>query len=179
MITDLIVLNPRERSPSLSSERKWHETASERSWSSVDSSDELYRKLQTCPRGEIAMNYHHDHLLHQKFPSKKRPPPRKGKCMICTRKRRFRSPNIQRILAFAEECFYCTIILAVVRSQSHETSLSAKYSFSWWRDPWYDFQVVSRFSPLWARNEHTPILFVLSGMCNLVQVKYTLTTHTR
>jgi hypothetical protein len=184
-MTDLTVLNPRQRSPcsarDLTIDDSPSDTASERSWSPIDSRDELSRTLRSCPRGEVAMNYHHDHLLHQKWPSEKRPPARTGNCTVCIRKRRFRYPKTQKVEAFAEECFYCKIILEVVRL--HGTNLSADTHLLWWHDPWYDFRT--------SCDVHSPSdkdqiltgcpanIFVLSGMCNLATSNCTLITHSR
>lgn len=72
-------------------------------WASLEPSERLHDILRNDSRGEVAENYHHDHLLHQKWPSESRPPLRRGKCVICPRRRKQVKPKMAAIEALADE----------------------------------------------------------------------------
>lgn len=181
-ITDLIAINPRETFPSTldklddrgtesdresetKSEKSWVTTESEKSWVTTNSNDELHGFLHLNPRGEVATNYHHDHLLHQKWPSDSRPPLRTGECEVCLREETLpHSPKIQLVEAFKEECFYCKIILEIIRLNGCSQSADCYLGWSW--DPWYDFYIACEIhdSTHWSFGRCHPNFFVLNGM---------------
>jgi hypothetical protein len=183
-----MVFNHPKRSPSLAGHLNDDDdpmdTASGRRWSSIDSRNKLAGTLPSCSRGQVAMNYHHDHLLHQRWPSKERPPLRTGKCAVCPKQHGvYPSAEMQMVEAFAEECFYCRITLEVLRL--HSTNLSP-HALAWIRDPWYNFNILcdyypsTNFAPIGDEvTELSPELFLLSGVCNLALVECTLTTSNR
>ena len=114
-----------------------------KSWESIEISESLLDCFHQNSRGELAQNYHHDHLLHQKWPSKSKPPLRTGECAICPRRRTQEKIRMGKIEAFAEEgCFYCEIIREIIaRHAPKQRYLSASYALNWLGGAWYEFGI--------------------------------------
>jgi hypothetical protein len=120
-------------------------SSSEKSWETIESSESLEEILRSDSRGKVAQNYHHDHLLHQKWPSPSRPNLRRGDCAKCPRRRFQPRPRMSMVEAFAQEgCFYCKMICEIV---TYHAPTNPSYSGSgvrhvdWAGGDWYSFGI--------------------------------------
>ena len=189
-ITDLVLRDPRPRT--LSSSYLHSDTSSRHPEWIVDDSDIGEEEegghdfLRRHPRGGVAMNYHHDHLLHQKWPSVSQPPLRGGDCQVCPSKSSFRSPKLHQVEAFAAQCFYCTVILEVTKSHLGSEPLPLDSFLRWYRGSWYDFGIPCDIHKVDSAEEYkNPMygacyleLFVPSGMsCSVTYMPGGTTTY--
>ena len=187
-ITDLVLRDPRPRTSSPDS--FYSDTPSGRpEWIADDSDIEEeggHDFLRRHPRGRVAMNYHHDHLLHQEWPSINRPPLRGGDCQVCPSKRSFGVPKLHQVEAFAAQCFYCAVILEVTKSHLGSEPLPLDSFLQWYGDSWYDFGIPCDIHKVEAADEirdpeHGKCyleLFVPSGMsCPVTYIPGGMTTY--
>jgi hypothetical protein len=151
-IEDLAKLNPRaspEIDPNFVPDDEegyvideWGEgsTPSVRSWASTESNEDLKEILRSNSRGLVAENYHHDHLLHQKWPSTSRSPPRTEGCMICPKRKCQERPRMAMVEAFRKEgCFYCEMICKIITHHAPNPPIS-KY-IDWAGGDWHSFGI--------------------------------------
>lgn len=177
-ITDLVLRNPRQDTSSsvYTSSSVCSDTSDESPRWTTDDSNEGHDFLRRYPRGQVAMNYHHDHLLHQQWPEVSPPPLRSGKCQVCPRKRSQGAPKLQQIEAFAAQCFYCEVVLEVTKA--HLGSEPLPQYLQWYSDPWYSFRIPCDIHNLESAEDFAaereaccPELFVPRGMDSSVTVR--------
>ncbi|OCK75828.1 HET-domain-containing protein [Lepidopterella palustris CBS 459.81] len=116
--------------------------ASEGTELSLESSEKLHDILRNNSRGDVAQNYHHDHLLHHKWLSQDRPSLRRGECVICPKRRMQIKPKMAAVEAFADEgCFYCQAIREIIMRHVPKAPQSRKPDFEWIGGKWSSFGV--------------------------------------